>query len=707
MKAIKYILLGLLFVAVFGGALVYLQLERVGLVAANALLRDRGFEITILEVEDYPRSHIRIPRIEVTQSNGSQYTLLDLVIPVRMLIDLRGGVGIGEIEIRTQPSTEPLSLMKLIEDLLLLPEQFDGIVLSVSRLVRPGLPLIENIEWRSAGSAQQVNLFSEEMAVEFLSSLLGDGEHRIEIQAKKESIEVLTGELTARRVATGYDLTGELRLSPELLLARPEMMSLALPVNMVGNVQSNVELQLSDAAVSTAIQLQLDQGFRLDYEISESQAFTAAVTRPISLQLDLAWPGIEWSITAPDASLNVSGGRFFNTSVDIENLDCSNVECSLGVSVDSGPVLASATTLVNVALESELSVGLGESVSLEANKARVVVTELNSDNVAIETVGAALADGMVMDVSARYQIASGMGELQLSNVSLEITQTSDTNRWPFSGEIVSGQVTADLTAQWSLEGGVKVSGGAAVRADDVAGFYDTLAFTGLSSEMDLAFSLQDEVLGYDVQDGQLGIELMDIGFPMNDLQLEFSGDEQQVAVSAFTVSALGGQIYTDPFSIALPDIKSAVNLRLREIQLPFIVALAKFDQTIETSGSISGMLPLTINDRKVTIGAGEIESDAPGIISYLGETVDNPTDPLDIAINALGNFHFDTLSSEVRYETAGDLTLAVRIEGTNPESDPLQPVIVNLELENNIPQMLRSMQGTRKVEDIVRQRAAQ
>lgn len=707
MKAIKYILLGSLFVTVFGGALVYLQLERVGFVVANALLRDRGFEIRKFEVEDYPRSHIRIPRIEVTQSNGSQYTLLDLVIPVRMLTDLRGSVGIGEIEIRTQPATEPLSLVKLIKDLLLLPEQFDGIVLSVSRLVRPGLPLIENIEWRSASAAQQVNLLSEGMAVEFVSSLLGAGAHRIEIQAKKESIEALTAELTARRVATGYDLTGELRLSPELLLARPEIVSVSLPVNMVGSMQSNVELQLSDVTVAAAIQLQLDEGFRLDYEVSESQAFTANVTRPISLQLDLAWPSIEWSVTAPDASLNVSGGRFFNTSVDIENLDCSNVECSLGVSVDSGPVLASATTLVNVALESELFVGLGESVSLEANKAHVVVTELNSDNLAIEAVGAALADGMVMDVSARHQIASGMGDLQLSNVSLEITQTSDTSRWPFSGEIVSGQVTADLTAQWSLEGGVKVSGAAAVRANDVAGFYDTLAFTGLSSGMDLAFSLQHEVLAYDVQDGQLGIELMDIGFPMNDLRLDFSGDEQQIEVSAFNVSALGGQIYTDPFDVALPDIKSAINLRLREIQLPFIVALAKFDQTIETRGSISGMLPLTISDRKVTIGAGDIESDAPGIISYLGETLDNPTDPLDIAIKALGNFHFDTLSSEVTYETAGDLKLAVRIEGTNPESDPLQPVIVNLELENNIPQMLRSMQGTRKVEDIVRQRAAQ
>ena len=81
--------------------------------------------------------------------------------------------------------------------------------------------------------------------------------------------------------------------------------------------------------------------------------------------------------------------------------------------------------------------------------------------------------------------------------------------------------------------------------------------------------------------------------------------------------------------------------------------------------------------------------------------------PLDQATRALGNFHFDTLSSAVEYDSTGKLTFGVRLEGINPVSDPLQPVILNLNMENNIPQMLRSLQGTRQVEDIVNRRAAQ
>jgi len=109
------------------------------------------------------------------------------------------------------------------------------------------------------------------------------------------------------------------------------------------------------------------------------------------------------------------------------------------------------------------------------------------------------------------------------------------------------------------------------------------------------------------------------------------------------------------------------------------------------------------------MNAGSVQNDLPGgVIKYLpGAGSTGSTSPLDIAIQALGNFHFDGLSAAVEYDSAGDLTLGVRIEGVNPDSDPLQPVILNLNLENNVPQMLRSLQGTRQVEHIVRQRAAQ
>ena len=79
---------------------------------------------------------------------------------------------------------------------------------------------------------------------------------------------------------------------------------------------------------------------------------------------------------------------------------------------------------------------------------------------------------------------------------------------------------------------------------------------------------------------------------------------------------------------------------------------------------------------------------------------------LGLVTRALGNFQFDSLTSDVSYAENGDLKLQMRMTGINPDMDDTQPVILNLGIENNVPQMLRSMQATRSIEDILQRRQA-
>jgi hypothetical protein len=73
----------------------------------------------------------------------------------------------------------------------------------------------------------------------------------------------------------------------------------------------------------------------------------------------------------------------------------------------------------------------------------------------------------------------------------------------------------------------------------------------------------------------------------------------------------------------------------------------------------------------------------------------------------LKNFEFDVLTSDVDYNEQGDLKLQMRLTGTNPDVDPLQPVVLNLGIENNVPQMLRSLQATRSIEEILETKLGQ
>lgn len=43
----------------------------------------------------------------------------------------------------------------------------------------------------------------------------------------------------------------------------------------------------------------------------------------------------------------------------------------------------------------------------------------------------------------------------------------------------------------------------------------------------------------------------------------------------------------------------------------------------------------------------------------------------------------------------------MRLSGINPDMDATQPIILNLNIENNVPQLLRSLQAIRSIEDIL------
>ena len=95
-----------------------------------------------------------------------------------------------------------------------------------------------------------------------------------------------------------------------------------------------------------------------------------------------------------------------------------------------------------------------------------------------------------------------------------------------------------------------------------------------------------------------------------------------------------------------------------------------------------------------------------GIGAYFSDRKEMQSN-LGIVTRTLNNFEFDVLTSDVDYNEQGDLKLQMRLTGTNPDVDPLQPVVLNLGIENNVPQMLRSLQATRSIEEIVERNLGQ
>ena len=326
-----------------------------------------------------------------------------------------------------------------------------------------------------------------------------------------------------------------------------------------------------------------------------------------------------------------------------------------------------------------------------------------------------LADGDALSarVDAAHDIRTATGRAKVGDATLRFDAgylSSRLVQWPYAWDVMAGSWTMDLELDWKIGAdGTTYAGTMTHRADNLAGRYNDMAFAGLSTTLTADL---DSTAGILAAPTALEVALLDVGLPLERIaaNVALDLDKQAVQVDNLSLSALGGHITADPFRFGLEEPRNDITLRPRSIQLPLIMKLVDYGD-IELTGSISGVIPVSIRDMQLTITNGHLESDPPGgVIRYRPgiALVESGTSgsPLDLVSAALANFQFDSLTSDVNYNEAGDLLLQMKLSGINPDLDDTQPVILNLGIDNNIPQLLRSLRATRSIEDILARKTA-
>ncbi len=322
-------------------------------------------------------------------------------------------------------------------------------------------------------------------------------------------------------------------------------------------------------------------------------------------------------------------------------------------------------------------------------------------------------DALSAHIDATHHLVSGKGTLSVRDATLDFDQAKLSRRfvaWPYPWDVVSGTWATNL--ELNLEpghSGTDYNGTMTISANALAGNYDDTVLTGVNTKLTIAL---DSETGVTVAPASIAVAMLDVGVPVEQIAADFALDArgQAIQVENLSMTAFGGKLVADPFRFALAEEKNDIILRPKSIQLQFMVDLAEF-KDIELGGSISGVLPMTVSETTVTITNGRLESDPPGgVIRYLpGADTEDATasdSSLGLVSRALSNFQFDSLTSDVDYTEIGDLKLQMRLTGINPDMDETQPVILNLGVENNVPQLLRSLQATRSIEEILEKRSA-
>jgi hypothetical protein len=144
--------------------------------------------------------------------------------------------------------------------------------------------------------------------------------------------------------------------------------------------------------------------------------------------------------------------------------------------------------------------------------------------------------------------------------------------------------------------------------------------------------------------------------------------------------------------------QSTCTVHIREVDLPKIVALQK-NKGLTVSGRVNGTLPIHLSAKGVQIAQGQLLNSAQGgIVRYHPPGAAEPSAGLSgYALKALEEFHYQRLAALIQYLPDGTLTVNLQLQGKSPKLDATRPVHLNINTEQNLLSLLKSLQYSHKL----------
>ncbi|MCQ4263453.1 dicarboxylate transport [Stutzerimonas stutzeri] len=281
--------------------------------------------------------------------------------------------------------------------------------------------------------------------------------------------------------------------------------------------------------------------------------------------------------------------------------------------------------------------------------------------------------------------------------------------WPAALELNSGRLLAD--GRFSLPtGNGRPSASFTLEARGLAGIADRTEITGLDAR--LAASLQRDRLQLDIT--ELRLAQLNPGFTFGPLLLrgKYSApidqpEQGQLNWQTAETQILGGRFWLEPATLDLAAAQQQLEAQLQGVQLGDVLA-AYPTEGLTGSGIIDGSFQVHRSPTGLSIDQGKLSARAPGgVLRFRSpkiEALSQANPAMRIVAEALHDFHYDLLSSDVRYDESGKLNLGLRLNGRNPALEGGRPINFAINLEEDIPALLTSLQLSDRVSETIQRR---
>lgn len=175
--------------------------------------------------------------------------------------------------------------------------------------------------------------------------------------------------------------------------------------------------------------------------------------------------------------------------------------------------------------------------------------------------------------------------------------------------------------------------------------------------------------------------------PLTDVEVAFALDKAAVTVSGGRLSAAGGVVSLEPFTLPLDRAQPWTGvIALEKVQLGELIAGSGFGDKVQLDAVVSGRLPFSSDPTLGwRIAGGSLQAVRPGRLSIQREALSGlqaggggdgvpPNTVQDLAYQAMENLAFDTLSADVNSLDQGRLGVLFHIKGRHdpPERQELR-----------------------------------
>lgn len=442
--------------------------------------------------------------------------------------------------------------------------------------------------------------------------------------------------------------------------------------------------ELSDARAS----LSLEQGSSLRLGQMAPAAKTEADTKTQLRDLELNLQGLEVSANYNDSYRpSESGWAGFITPINAQ-----------------GPLELALGELQAPYLEPQAWDFSGE-VDADLTRAQVTGQLRNRAGASLDlTLDYVFGGKLVADAQLSSRGASGARSL---------TQTFPD--WPKDLTISDGRLDTQARLTVPPEGETAIEG--QLQFEALSGIYDRTAWTELSGPVE--FSLQDQQL----QLRATGLRLNSINPGISAGPLDLAGQYQaslaqplggRLTLELARLQLLGGELWLEPDSWQLTEMPIRFPFQFKHLELAQLMQ-AYPTEGLAGTGRLNGELPVLIDKEGISLAQGQVTALEPG------GTLELPADSVralsqanqttQLVARALQNFDYSVLNSRIDYTQDGTLLLGLHLQGKSPNIPDGRPVVLNINLEEDLAALLTSLQlsgrvneaVTKKVQEMIRQ----